>query len=80
MCPPSRAATPLDAAVTNTPVLSGPPAPPRLTSQTRLPLIVTASPDLLLTQSSQNSGSQPEPINKNSQISGSSKIHGITLK
>ena len=33
--PPSRAATPLATAVTNTTVISGPPAPPRLTSQTR---------------------------------------------
>ena len=32
MCPPSRAATPLDAAVTNTSVLSGPPALLRQTS------------------------------------------------
>ena len=71
---------PLDTAVTNTPVLSGPPAPLRLTSQTRQPVSVLASPDLLLTKSSQNSGSQPEPTNENSQVSGSSQIHGMTLK
>ena len=71
---------PLDVAVTNTPVLSGPPALLRLTSQTRQLPSVTASPDLLLTQSSQNSGSQPEPTNENSQVSGSSQIHGMTLK
>ena len=41
---------------------------------------VTASPDLLFTQSSQNSGSQPEPTNENSQVSGSSQIHGMMLK
>ena len=41
---------------------------------------VTASPDLLLTQSSQNSGSQLEPTNENSQVSGSSQIQGMTLK
>ena len=40
----------------------------------------TASPDLLLTQSSQNSGSQLEPTNQNSQVSDSSQIHGMTLK
>ena len=34
----------------------------------------------MLTQSSQNSGSQPEPTNENSQVSGSSQIHGIMLK
>ena len=39
----------------------------------------TASPDLLL-QSSQSSGSQPKPINQNSQDSDSSQIHGMTLK
>ena len=40
----------------------------------------TASPDLLLLQSSQSSGSQLEPINQNSQVSDSSQIHGMTLK
>ena len=39
----------------------------------------TASPDLLL-QSSQSSGSQPEPTNQVSQVSDSSQIHGMTLK
>ena len=71
---------PLDAAVTNTSVFSGPPALLRLTSQTRQPPSVKASPDLLPTQSSQNSGSQLEPPNQNSQVSGSSQIHGMTLK
>ena len=39
-----------------------------------------ASPDFLLTQSSQNSGSQMEPTNQGSQVSDSSQIHGMTLK
>ena len=39
-----------------------------------------ACPDLLLTQSSQNSGSQMEPTNQDSQVSDSSQIHGMTLK
>ena len=39
-----------------------------------------ASPGLLLTQSSQNSGSQMEPTNQGSQVSDSSQIHVITLK
>ena len=34
----------------------------------------------MLTQSSQNSGSQPEPTNENSQVSGSSQIHRMTLQ
>ena len=34
----------------------------------------------MLTQSSQNLGSQPEPTNQDSQVSGSSQIHGMTLK
>ena len=40
----------------------------------------TASPDLFLTQSSQNLGSQPEPTNQDSQVSDSSQIHRMTLK
>ena len=78
--PPSRAVTPLAMAVTDTSVISGPPAPLRQTSQPRQPENATASPDLLLTQSSQNSGSQPEPTNQDSQASDSSQIHGMTLK
>ena len=39
-----------------------------------------SQPDLLLTQSSQNSSSQLEPINQNSQVSDSSQIYGMTLK
>ena len=39
-----------------------------------------ASPNLLLTQSSQNSGSQMEPTNQGSQVSDSSQIHGMMLK
>ena len=72
MHPQTRAAMPLDTAVTNTSVLSGQLALLRQTSQ--------PSPDLLLTQSSQNLGSQPEPTNQDSQVSGSSQIHGMTLK
>ena len=34
----------------------------------------------MFTQSSQNLGSQPEPTNENSQVSGSSQIHGMMLK
>ena len=34
----------------------------------------------MLTQSSQNLGSQPEPTNQDSQVSDSSHIHGMTLK
>ena len=71
---------PLDAAVTNTSVLSGPPALLRQMSQPRQPESATASPDLLLTQSSQDSGSQMEPTNQDSQVSDSSQIHGIMLK
>ena len=78
--PLSRAVTPLATAVTNTSVISGPPAPPRQTSQPRQLESATASPDLLLTQSSQNSGSQLEPINQNSQVSDLSQIHRMTLK
>ena len=78
--PLSRAASPLDAAVTNTSVLSGPPAPLRHTSQPRQLESATASPDLLLTQSSQNSGSQMEPTNQDSQVSDSSQIHRMMLK
>ena len=78
--PLSRAVTPLATAVTDTSVISGPPALPRQTSQPRQLESATASPDLLLTQSSQNSGSQPEPTNQNSQVSDSSQIHGMTLK
>ena len=62
---------PLVTAVTNTIVISGPPALPRLTSN-QATASVTASPDLLFTQSSQNLGSQPEPTNENSQVSGPS--------
>ena len=40
---------------------------------------VLASLDLLL-QSSQSSGSQPEQINPNSQVSDTSEIHRMTLK
>ena len=39
-----------------------------------------ASPDLLLTQSNQNLGSQPEPTSQDSQVSDSSQIHGMMLK
>ena len=49
-------------------------------SQPRWPESATASPDLLLTQSSQNLGSQPEPTNQDSQVSDSSQIHGMMLK
>ena len=38
-----------------------------------------ASPDLLL-GSSQSTGSPPEQINENSQVSDTSEIHGMTLK
>ena len=79
-CPPSRAVTPLATAVINTSVISGPSAPLRQMSQPRWPESATASPDLLLIQSSQNSGSQPEHTNQNSQVSDSSQIHGMTLK
>ena len=34
----------------------------------------------MLTQSSQNLGSQPEPTNQDSQASDSSQIHGMMLK
>ena len=34
----------------------------------------------MLTQSSQNLGSQPEPTNQDSQVSDSSQIHGMMLK
>ena len=34
----------------------------------------------MFTQSSQNLGSQPEPTNENSQVSGSSQIHRMMLK
>ena len=34
----------------------------------------------MFTKSSQSLGSQPEPTNENSQVSGSSQIHGMTLK
>ena len=49
-------------------------------SQPRQPKSAMASPDLLLTQSSQNSGSQMEPTNQGSQVSDSSQIHGMMLK
>ena len=71
---------PLDAAVTNTPVLSGPPALPRQMSQPWQPESAMASSDLLLTQSSQNPGSQMEPTNQGSQVSDSSQTHGLMLK
>ena len=78
--PLSRAAMPLDAAVTNTSVLPGQLALLRQTSWPRWLESATASPDLLLTQSSQNLGSQPEPTNQDSQISDSSQIHEMMLK
>ena len=78
--PLSRAATPLATTVTNTSVISGPSAPLRQTSQPRWLESATTSPDLLLTQSSQNSGSQLEPMNQISQVSDSSQIHRMTLK
>ena len=56
--------TPLATTVTNTSVISGPPALPRQTSQPRQQESATANPDLLLTQSSQNSGSQLDPLIK----------------
>ena len=71
---------PLDAAVINTSVLSGSPALLRQMSQPRQLESATASPDLLLTQSSQNSGSQMEPTNQGSHVSDSSQIHRMTLK
>ena len=77
---PSRAVTPLGTAVTNASVISGAPALLRQTSQPRWPESATASPDLLLTQSSQNSGFQLEPTNQNTQVSDLSQIHGMTLK
>ena len=80
MHPLSRAAIPLDAAVTNTSVLSGQLALPRQTSQPRQLESATASPDLLLTQSSQNLGSQPEHTNQDSQVSDSSQIDRMMLK
>ena len=49
-------------------------------SQPRQLESATASPDLLLIQSSQNPGSQPEPTNQNSQVSDLSEIHEMTLK
>ena len=49
-------------------------------SQPWRPESATASPDLLLIQSSQSSSSQPEPTNQASQVSDSSQIHGMTLK
>ena len=70
---------PLDSAITNTSVLSEQLALPRQMSQPRQLEIATASPDLLLTQSSQNLGSQPEPTNQDSQVPDSSQIHGMTL-
>ena len=79
-CPPSRAVTPLATAVTNTSVISGPPALLRQTSQPRQLESATASPDLLLIQSSQNLGSKPEPTNQNSQVSDLSHLRGMTLK
>ena len=80
MHPLSRAATLLDAAVTNTSVLSGHLALLRQMSWPRWLESATASPDLLLTQSGQNLGFQPQPTNQDSQVSDSSQIHGITLK
>ena len=77
--PLSRAATPLTTVVNNTAVISGPSAPLRQTSQPQRLESATARPYLLL-QSSQSSGSQPEPINQTSQVSNSSQIHGMTLK
>ena len=59
-CPLSSVAMPLDAAVINTSVLSGKLALPRQMTQPRQPESLTASSDLLLTQSSQILGSQPE--------------------
>ena len=53
--PLSRAVTPLATTVTNTSLISGLPAPLRQTSQPRWSESSKASPDLLLTQSSQNS-------------------------
>ena len=78
--PLSRAAMPLDAAVTNTSALSGQLALPRQMSWPRQLESATASPDLLLTQSNQNLGSQPEPTNQDLKVSGSSQIHRMTLK
>ena len=71
---------PLDTAVTNTSVLSGPPALLRQTSQPRQLESAMASPNLLLTQSGQNLGSQMEPTNQDSQVSDSSQIHRMMLK
>ena len=79
-CPLSRVVTPLPTAVTDTSIISGPPALLRQTSQPRQLESATASPDLLLIQSSQNSGSQLEPTNQNSQVSDSSQIHRMTLR
>ena len=58
-CPPSRAVTPLATTVSNTSVISGPPAPLRQTSWPRCLESATASPDLLLTQSSQVPNQNP---------------------
>ena len=66
--------------VNNTSVISGPSALLRQMSQPRRLESATASPDLLLLQSSQSSGSQLEHINQNSQVSDSSQIHGMMLK
>ena len=70
--PRTRAATPMLPSRPGSVPGSGPPP--------REPESATVSPDLLLTQSSQNTGSQPEPTNQNSQVSDSSQIHRMTLK
>ena len=76
--PPSHAATPL---MHNTSVTGkeGPAAPTKLLSQPHQLESATASPELPF-GSSQEDGSQLEQTNENFQSSGSSQIHGMTLK
>ena len=74
-----QSCNPLATAVNNTSVISGPSALPRQTSQPWRLESATASPDLLLLQSSQSSGFQLEPINQNSQVSDSSQIHRMMM-
>ena len=78
-CPPSHAAMPILGTKSNPPVISGPLAITKQMSQPHWLESVSASPDLLLC-SSQNTGSPPEQINVNSQVSDISEIHGMMLK
>ena len=73
--PPKQSCNPLATAVSNTSVISGSSTLLRQMSQPQRPESATASPDLLVLQSSQSSSSQPEPANKISNWSASSPFH-----